>query len=85
LLQDELCLQWGALSAASFLLQALPLQTTRLPPRERFSLDVDAEEGEMVVWQFQVDYYDVGFSVTDTEGTVQALARWGQRGAFSIE
>jgi len=71
---DEVRLQYGTLSAVSQLLQASPVEFFEVPPRDSLRREIQLPASldaasSVVVWQFEVVSYDVGFEASFERGT----------------
>ncbi|KAG9402759.1 Delphilin [Aphanomyces cochlioides] len=62
-------------SAESFLLQAIPMDTLKIPRGESSQVTIRSEEGSAVVWQFCVVALDVAFRVTVNDIEVETWTK----------
>ncbi|KAH9116238.1 hypothetical protein AeMF1_009815 [Aphanomyces euteiches] len=62
-------------SAESFLLQAIPMDTLKIPRGESSQVTTRSEEGSAVVWQFCVVALDVAFRVTVNDIEVETWTK----------
>ncbi|CAK5192049.1 unnamed protein product [Aphanomyces euteiches] len=62
-------------SAESFLLQAIPMDTLKIPRGESSQVTIRSEEGSAVVWQFCLVALDVAFRVTVNDIEVETWTK----------
>jgi len=70
MIEDTLHFQYGAVSAVTYLVQAQPSNIIQIQSRDEYTLKISPlspaqeaveEDRRVVVWQFEVMYYDIAF------------------------